>query len=286
MHRKGFVRATILIGVLAMAVPVFAEHAWGNYHWGRTTTSFNLLVVDSVTAEWQYAFDQSLAKWSISPKFDNVVGAVDEGSRTRKRCPMVSGQMRVCNAAYGQNGWLGLASINITSAGHITQGTAKVNDSYDWYFASYEGEDNHVMCQEIGHVYGLGHTTEDGSSQSTCMDYSNSLQSQWPNTHDYQQLDIIYGHTDSVDTYDTGGSSGGDGGDGGECNAPPGKGCNKNNGGLGAPDGVPPGALLVHYRAGRDGHKGHADYVMPDDAGGWWLYHVTLVPEDLHPGSK
>ena len=28
------------------------------------------------------------------------------------------------------------------------------------------------MCQEIGHVFGLGHTSGDDSSQSTCMDYS------------------------------------------------------------------------------------------------------------------
>ncbi len=27
------------------------------------------------------------------------------------------------------------------------------------------------MCREIGHTFGLGHTSEDGSSQNTCMDY-------------------------------------------------------------------------------------------------------------------
>jgi hypothetical protein len=44
-----------------------------------------------------------------------------------------------------------------------------------------------------------------------------------PNAHDYEQLDIIYNHTDTDDSYDTGDG----GGDGGGCNAPPGKGCNK-----------------------------------------------------------
>lgn len=270
-------RAVVLLAVAALAVPVFAEHSWGSYHWGRTTSSFDLLVVDSVTSQWQYAFDRSLSEWNKAQGFDNVVAAIDEGDRTRKRCPMVSGQMRVCNAAYGQNGWLGLASINIDSNSHITQGTAQMNDSYDWYYAANPGEDNHVMCQEIGHVYGLGHTSEDGSSQGTCMDYSTSLSSQWPNAHDFEMLNSMYAHLDSYNTYATSGG-GGDGGGGGGCNAPAGKGCNK----MGNPAGVPPQAIRVHYNPGHDGHLGHADYVMPDDHGGMWLYHLTLLPEDLH----
>ena len=141
---------------------------------------------------------------------------------------------------------------------------------------------NHVMCQEIGHVYGLGHTSTDGSIDGTCMDYSRDLSSQWPNWHDYDQLVTIYGDPlDSYDTYAT--ASGGGGGGGGACNAPAGKGkgrpgkeCNKDE----APDGVPPGAVRVHYNPGRDGNLGHADYVLADDEGGLWVFHVTLVPED------
>ena len=259
-----------------LAVPAAAEHSWGPYHWARTITEFDLLVVDSVTWEWQFAFDESLSRWSESSKLNNVVDSSDEDSKTRKRCKMVQGQMRVCNANYGQGGWLGMATINIDSEGHITQGTAKMNDSYDWYFAQYPGMDNHVTCQEIGHVYGLGHTSTDGSSQGTCMDYSRDTDSQWPNQHDYDQLDTIYGHTDSYDTYDTGSDAGDGGDDGSGCNAPPGKGCNKYE----APGGVPPGAVRVHYNPGRDGNLGHADYVLADDEGGLWVFHVTLVPED------
>jgi len=267
--RTVVLRVALILSILALAMPVFASHAWSTYHWARTTSSFDLTVVDSVTPTWQFAFDQSLTEWSKSSVLNNVVGAEDDGSRTRKRCQMVAGQMRVCNASYGQNGWLGLASINIDSNGHITQGSAKMNDSYDWYFAANPGEDNHVMCQEIGHVYGLGHTSEDGSSQGTCMDYSSSLQSQWPNQHDYTQLETIYNHTDSYDSYN--GSGGGSGG----CNAPPGKGCNKKT-----PDGVPANAVRILHREGRNGNLGHADYIMSDGDGGWWLFHVTLVPED------
>jgi hypothetical protein len=149
-----------------------------------------------------------------------------------------------------------------------------MNDSYAWYFDQIAGEDNHVTCQEIGHVYGLGHTSEDGSSQGTCMDYSSSLGSQWPNAHDYEQLDAIYAHTDSYNSYDTGSGSGGT-----TCNAPPGTGCNKHD----VPKGVPRGAVRVHYSPGRGGRLGHADYVLPDRKGGLWIFHLTLLPEDARP---
>ena len=53
--------------------------------------------------------------------------------------------------------------------------------------------------------------------------------------HDYEQLEIIYAHTDSYDSYQTDG--GGGGGGGGGCNAPPGRGCNKGETGNGIDNG-------------------------------------------------
>ena len=263
-----------LLFAAVLTTPAWAGHSWNNYHWARTANSFDLLVVDSVTSDWQTVFEMSLAQWNDSEKLQNVLGESEDDNKTRKRCQMVSGQMRVCNASYGQNGWLGVATINIDPNGHITRGTVKINDSYGWYFAATPGLDNHVMCQEIGHIYGLGHTSEDGSSQGTCMDYSTSTNSQWPNTHDYNQLGLIYGHLDSYDSYATGGGT--SGGDSGTCNAPPGKGCNKHE----APDGVPQGAVRVYSRPGHGGNLGHADYVLPDDEGGLWVFHATLAPDD------
>jgi hypothetical protein len=45
------------------------------------------------------------------------------GSTSGKRCQPAAGRVEVCNAAYGKNGWLGLASVWL-SGNHITQGTA------------------------------------------------------------------------------------------------------------------------------------------------------------------
>lgn len=170
----------------------------------------------------------------------------------------MSGKIRVCNAAYGNNGWLGLASINIDSSSHITQGTAKMNDSYASTYASDPNEAAHVMCQEIGHTFGLGHTSEDGSTQNTCMDYSSSPTSTAPNQHDYDELAIIYGHTDTYNTYSNTSP----------MPAPPSKSAMVG-------DDVPLGVLV------RKGHFNET-YVAPDGRGGLWIHHVTLAPGFEH----
>ena len=81
----------------------------------------------------------------------------------------------------------------------------------DYYFGSStyqynnEAEKLHVICQEIGHTFGLDHQDESGISLNTCMDYyhntSNSdTKSTHPNAHDYEELGIIYAHLDSTST--------------------------------------------------------------------------------------
>ncbi|MEJ2175885.1 MAG: hypothetical protein P8Y76_13520, partial [bacterium] len=94
---------------ISVAVPTMAtaDHSWSTYHWARTANPFTLKVTDSVTSEWQYALEESLARWSQSTVLENSIAGTDEGARTRKRCSAISGQLRVCTDAYGQQGWLG-----------------------------------------------------------------------------------------------------------------------------------------------------------------------------------
>lgn len=256
----------------AAALTAQANHSWNNYHWARTAQDFPLQVVDSVTSDWDGELGQTISDWSTSTALDLTITSSDDSSRTRRRCNAVTGQIRVCNDSYGNNGWLGLASINIDSNGHITQGTAKMNDSYSSYFA-VQDERDHVMCQEVGHLFGLGHTSEDGSSQNTCMDYSQSSTSTRPNQHDYDQLASIYAHLDTYNSYATTGSGGG----GGTCRG--------NKCGSGKPmAGQNPMGIRVR--------KGVFDEVWaaPDGAGGAWIHHVTLAPgfehTELLPGKR
>ena len=246
--------AVAMIGaavVLTASLTANASHSWGNYHWGRTSQNFPLQVIDSNTPDWDGELAQTLTDWSKSTAFELSVTGYDDSSRTRKLCRAVSGKIRSCNASYGNNGWLGLASINI-SGDHITQGTSKMNDSYSAQFA-VQNQRDHVMCQEIGHLFGLGHTSEDGSSQNTCMDYSQSSTSTRPNQHDYDLLASKYAHLDSVNTYST------------SMAATPLTAAQHSMAGE-----VPMGTRI---------HKGvfHETWAAPDGKGGTWIHHVTLA---------
>ena len=186
-----------LLTVVALAAPASASHSWSTYHWARTANPLALSLGDNVDTGWDAYLVTSSGQWSASTVLDT---SVVPGSTTSRKCRAVAGRVEVCSAAYGQNGWLGLASISL-SLGHIRSGTVKVNDSY-FVLPTYNTPDEraHVMCQEIGHTFGLGHTSEDGSVQGTCMDYSTSPLSTGPNTHDYDQLATNYAHLDSTST--------------------------------------------------------------------------------------
>ena len=190
--RRFVLVATVLAAVAAAtASSALANHSWGNYHWARSANPFTVPLGDSVTntaySNWDGALASASVDWSASTVLDSPV--VAQGPS--RNCKAVDGRIRVCNSTYGFNGWLGLAQIWI-SGSHIVRASAKMNDSYfNSPSYSYTAE-RHVMCQEVGHGYGLGHQDESGADLNTCMDYSNALDNPSPNSHDYQQLQTIY----------------------------------------------------------------------------------------------
>ena len=170
-----------------------------------------------------------MSDWNASDKLNFAEDPNgNTSSQVRRKCNAPTGQVRICNLAYGQNGWLGIAGISIDSNGHIVRGYTKLNDTYfAWSYYNTDAWKQTVTCQELGHDIGLDHQDENfnNTSLQSCMDYQDPPWAS-PNAHDYEELGIIYAHLDSYDSYDIG-SSGTSGGDGGVCNAPPGKGCNK-----------------------------------------------------------
>jgi hypothetical protein len=206
---------TIAFTVFTLATLLFsttstASHAWGNYHWERSSNPLNLDLGDNVNADWDGYLNEASADWNQSSVLNTTVAV---GSSSPRRCKTTSGTVQVCNLTYGNNGWLGIASISV-SGDHITASYVKVNDTY-FNSAKYNTPEwrRMVMCQEVGHAFGLGHQDENfnNANLNTCMDYTNDpISNQHPNAHDYEQLEDIYAHLDS-----TGG--GGGGGDGG-CN--------------------------------------------------------------------
>lgn len=177
------------------------SHSWGSYHWARTSNPFNLEVGDNVTSEWDSYLNTTVSDWSRSTVLDLTKVA---GQASTRRCKGTTGRVEVCNARYGNNGWLGIASISITGGTHITLGTVKVNDTY-FQTSTYNTPAwrNLVMCQEVGHTIGLDHQDEDFGNEplGTCMDYSSDpIPNQHPNAHDYDELGDIYAHLDSATT--------------------------------------------------------------------------------------
>ena len=207
-------RSMCIVAVLAVSLVAVtsANHSWGGYHWARTTNQFTLKLGNNLTsADWRSHLASTSSNWNSPQTFGGtttpLLTAIVTG-QSNKRCSMVAGTTQVCNGTYGNNGWLGLASISVTGGVHITQGSAKMNDTY-FNTSKYNNpnEREHVMCQEVAHTFGLDHQSTDGSSQNTCMDYfsntganATSTMSTTPNTHDFEELNIIYGHLDSTTT--------------------------------------------------------------------------------------
>lgn len=217
MRTKLFGAALVIGGFLAVVgvSPVAeANHSWGGYHWARTSNPLTLKLGDNVSPVWDAYLATASSDWTVSDVLDTAVVAgktnAVKGRNTPKNCLPTSGRVEVCNFKYGSNGWLGIASVWV-SGSHITQGTVKMNDTY-FNTSTYNTPawKNLVMCQEIGHTFGLDHQDEifDNVNLGTCMDYTSDpgglmygqLSNEHPNAHDYEELGIIYGHLDSINT--------------------------------------------------------------------------------------
>src|SRR5918993_718855 len=173
----------------------------GKYHWARTANPFTLQLDDNVSSTWDPYLDTTSSDWSKSSVL-NV--PVNRSATSNPTCSPTNGRVEVCNAAYGTNGWLGVAQIWIGRRNHIVAGTTKVNDTY-FNTATYNTTAwrNLVMCQEVGHTFGLDHQDEDfgNTNLGSCMDYTNNPETnQFPNEHDQQMLVDIYRHLDSTTT--------------------------------------------------------------------------------------
>ena len=207
MRRLVLVAATAALFLALSTSAAFANHSWNGYHWATRGTAFTLkLGNDLSTAEWKSDLGTVSSKWSASsdPKKRSVLSttiATGNDLGKQKRCPPTSGRVEVCNASYGSRGWLGVATIWVTSDGHIVQGTVKVNDTYLGPTSTYQYNNSkerlHVICQEVGHTFGLDHQDTSGATFGTCMDYyhnksSTDSLSTLPDQGDYDQLACIY----------------------------------------------------------------------------------------------
>jgi hypothetical protein len=192
----------LVIAVIAVAGLVSvasANHAWNGYHWPGDKLAPT--VIDRTPGS---AFDvpAAVAEWR------------DLGTPIAPQMTSGSADVEVVVKRMNAN-WLGLARISVDGAGHIQAGRVELNRLYLNSLTLDEWD--HVVCQELGHIWGLDHNydgDDGGSPDDTCMNSSAHLgEYPSPNSHDVEQLNAIYDHIDDV-------GGGGDSGGGGNC--PPG----------------------------------------------------------------
>jgi hypothetical protein len=205
--RLRLLAAATAASLVALAFPAAAQasHAWSNYHWARTANPFTLKLDNNVTSAWTSYLNLASSDWTASSVLNTTVVSGSFGSKSS--CSPITGHVEVCNAAYGSTGWLGIASISITTGNHISSAFVKVNDTYfnqaQYNTVAYR---RLVMCQEVGHTFGLGHQDENQTNPNlgTCMDYTSNPagppSNEHPNAHDFNQLQTIYSHLDSFNT--------------------------------------------------------------------------------------
>jgi len=218
MFNKKILALMAVVLFLAVSVVVVeANNKWKKYHWNLSTedsTVNPLKLGDNLTS---LAWDSSLAGASFDWNDSVLKNQVVAGTNTA--CDPVLGGVEICNDSYGDNNWLGIAQIWVYrgKGSHIAQALVKVNDTY-FNTPQYDTQSwrNFVMCQEVGHTFGLDHQDENFSNANlgTCMDYTNDpdgtifnqLDNQHPNLHDYDTMTEIYAHLNGTDD---GGNEGG-----------------------------------------------------------------------------
>ncbi|MCA1841354.1 MAG: hypothetical protein LC723_13700, partial [Actinobacteria bacterium] len=146
---------SIVVFLFTAASPASANNSWGGYHWARQSNPFTVKLGDNVNSNWDAYLAGASTDWTTSDVLDTTV--VPGSVNNVKRCNPPAGRVEVCNASYGNNGWLGIAGITL-SGGHITSGYVKLNDTY-FNTATYNKPEwrQLVTCQEIGHTFGLDH---------------------------------------------------------------------------------------------------------------------------------
>jgi hypothetical protein len=213
--------SAVFLWAVLMALPTsaLATHSWNGYHWARTQNPFTLMLGDNTSLSnlWLNYLNTTSAYWNApTGGWSQMVitnPVAGKNLSNLRKCPPTNGRVEVCNYTYGTNGWLGVAQIWVTGS-HIYQGTVKLNDSYfnNSRYPKYNSSAwrNMVMCQEVGHTFGLDHqdTNFSNANLGTCMDYtsdptapnSNGKDNEFPNDHDYEELAIIYAHTNDTGT--------------------------------------------------------------------------------------
>ena len=155
---------------------------------------------------------------TTSPLYDVPAGVLEWADLGTPIQPQMAtankkGDIKINESVIRSTSYLGLAGVYLDGDGHITRAEVVLNtrllvELYD--LDAREAIADHVLCQEIGHILGLDHNRDGddtgGWPDNTCMNDQGHLgEYTSPNSHDTEQFEAIYGHTDAISDGDEGG---------------------------------------------------------------------------------
>lgn len=210
---RGICAALFLLGMVAIVpTTVDATHSYSG-HWRRTSSAVrNIPVLRMLSSIWLTRYSIAMADWRNSAM--TKIKPYTYGTYAPPyRCPFYTGYIAVCNGNYGGTGWGGLAFLARDGYGHAYGGWALQNDYYTGYGSSATAVAwrQHIICQEIGHLFGLGHVNEITTNRNvgSCMDYTNDPDggaggypgdpnNMHPYSHDYAFINQRHNHIGSL----------------------------------------------------------------------------------------
>ncbi len=174
----GWVMVLAITLVLGFPLGAWATHRWGCWKYANYSISW----YNGGTGDYWYIYNEEARtdsnSWhnytDISLNPVSAAGSTDHAN--------------AYNGYYGATGWLGLAEIRGYSGCTVYNGRARLNQTYLDNGSYTRTNKKHVACQEVGHLFGLGHNT---GSTTTCMN-DTILSAPQPNSHDQSLINSIY----------------------------------------------------------------------------------------------
>lgn len=171
----------------------------GNKFWytAELYPGLRLRVLNNLDERWRGTFETAISEWENGDP-DALTLSVEDLDGFDSKCNKVRDAMIVCNGDYGHTPWRGVNELSL-EYGLIVASVARLND----YYLDSESDvtRQYVMCHELGHGFGLGHSDENSlnADLGDCMDYTvtpeNNLH---PGTRNFELLEEMYGNVDGT----------------------------------------------------------------------------------------